>query len=812
MSTPSDTPLYWSASAASLTPAERVPRAAFAQAARMSSPGAPSVSRETLSRPLGSAPKSPHSRLMQPAERVDRVRLAQMIDSASSLDELADIGHQALLPMPRRAQTGDSEDCCAQAWLFWTMTQWAVAVADDGILALNPSGSPISAVADLAAATALSETQATPERASTLDPQQRSALGSPFFSMPPEEFAPLQLRFAKDFVLSLAQPRDFAELTQSMRSFMNRLQSALAEWCDIHWPSASPASFMATSTAASASASPSILGFVVRPTPAAEDAAGESDESNDSNASGEWSPQRQKAVELSKAFLGDLLFRNLLSDTPFLRENRKFDRFCETQRSFWNTERARLNQYLGECAHEAATRAAPGATRSRLDYFHDADPALAQADMAASLGSVAQGLCDKNGLRAVFINPVGGSRRALAELFRADFAFAVLAERSGLPPRSLGLGGLTLSVANATHLIGHNNAGHFSRHSQLAPHARQAQGELSFNAPFSALAHEWTHAWDFTLAQAVSGLLPAAVEEKWSAAREALRQVVKFDQPATPADALRFARGIRRTHLAWARGNLAQKPLPDAPNLAAYAQWPDFVLSELARFGVPEVKERAKNGVAPRNVNQSLRAVWRAIKTQGPEAVERRLQTLYADLLDPAILCESVSIEALARHGSERIHEMGKLFHHFLHAQKTHPHWGPMRWSAQTNARLFSAGRGTGPEPFDYQFRPEELLARAAESHFHAPGQPGLSATDPDLFNTPRGDEARVSGAAFDAFFQAARPAFEAAAALRPLRPAVDVSTPAASPAEPPLSWRPPATLTLRAKAPLPAKMPRPGV
>src|SRR5476651_2192860 len=65
--------------------------------------------------------------------------LCDRIDNARSLDELADFGAQFLWPTTRRSQIGDSEACCARAWLLWARTRWIVAAAPDGLQVLDPA-------------------------------------------------------------------------------------------------------------------------------------------------------------------------------------------------------------------------------------------------------------------------------------------------------------------------------------------------------------------------------------------------------------------------------------------------------------------------------------------------------------------------------------------------------------------------------------------------------------------------------------------------------------------------------------------------
>lgn len=139
--------------------------------------------------------------------RFDPQRIEQDIERANGLEDLADLGFQALNPGPRRAR-GASEVCCTSAWKIWAAVQWMVSAAPDHtMVTLRKSGSQWDGNAD---------DQDVP--------------------LPSEAFAAWQGTIAKRLLKALALPTSLDDLVESLNDFQRHLHRDLHAWAQEHHP------------------------------------------------------------------------------------------------------------------------------------------------------------------------------------------------------------------------------------------------------------------------------------------------------------------------------------------------------------------------------------------------------------------------------------------------------------------------------------------------------------------------------------------------------------------------------------------------
>jgi len=736
----------------------------------------------------------PLSQFLSPADRVDRAGLARLIQNASSLDELADLGHQALSPAARQKATGDTDNCCATAWSLWVHAEWIVAAAPDAFPLLDPWRQ-------------------------TDGPATR-----PVFFAPPQEVAALQLRFAKDFLVSLIEPTEMPELIVSMRAFSERVQQDLVDWSKAHWPApanAAPIPLNATRDRT----------FVM---PSAEAIAVSGTQSSD-NAMPSARPQNPhfaRAQLLAREILGYGLFDKFPLSGTMLPSNESFETFCKNQAYFWTMEQkdtaqleliaasARqldaLSGAVSVVGSATARSASPALPASDAVPLRAKSPA-ARASMDAlppipTLGNMGAALADKFGLRAVTVSPFGGAKRAFDEIVRANQGFDALAAASDLPNRSIGLGGLALRLARSSYLTRTGARAFFLPvDPELQASHPHAAGDLGFTAPFQSLAHEWSHGWDFMLKDMVADRLTPAQNEIYARAHQSIKTSILFEEPASQKDRQNYLRRTSKAALAdvlfkWKN---SEDAMPFAPSQAV-AQSPsssssaasvssasESLLAALKAHGTDETHLRAKNGLLPVDFSKNLRAVWRAAKTGSESATASALAACLSTFVDPTRFAESgVSVEKAAERDAKRAIDVIQIYLNGVAIMKDKPNWGPMRWRSE-NMNLHAPDFGYLPT-IDYWSRPTELLARSAEVFYLNPRTPELSLVPAHRFTFPQGDEAARAADAFRDFFADARPAFLAAQSVRPAESPLSLSQPQASADV--LEWRPPVSLILRAR------------
>lgn len=190
------TPIFSSSIAEAAMPAEK-----------SSSPSLAAFVARALATPEASDGAEKWSAIGPFSPRLDIARLAQTIERAASLEELADIAVQALNPGPRHAR-GASAECCMTAWRLWAMVEWTVTATPDALRALRDV-----------------KWDETPE----FNPESVEVLA-------PEQFAKLQWRAAKGLLAALALPDDFEGLANAVARFHANLETDFKAWASQNAP------------------------------------------------------------------------------------------------------------------------------------------------------------------------------------------------------------------------------------------------------------------------------------------------------------------------------------------------------------------------------------------------------------------------------------------------------------------------------------------------------------------------------------------------------------------------------------------------
>jgi len=630
----------------------------------------------------------PFSPLLDPA------RIGQAIENAKSLEELADIGVQALNPGPRRAR-GDSIECCMIAWRLWAMVEWTVAAAPDALRAQLPKDMDGK-------------------------PRNGGQSGKSVEIVDPAQFGLLQWKVAKALLKALATPSDFEGLANGLAQFHAKMEIELQAWAEAHAPALIETVWMDT-----------------RDRIVLNRADGEVAEVGQAN----W-----RLRPLANAVMGQELATICAEplQEPAARSEKEFKSHCANQRYFWRQESV--------IAAEWRMTADQGVDERGQKLIDSRLPPEGQ-----TVGAVGAALANAFGLRSVAIHPVGGAQRAKQELVRAFCAFSSLSEVTGLPEKALGLGGTKLSVAAAFWASGRSDGVQAYFAWGTGGGADQEKcGNLVFTAPMSGLAHEWTHAWDMPWNSLTHKALPKGALEALNQARENLRKTARFEEPVSAATARTYWRGKERPVKAW--------------------MWDIFVYNDGAIFeslkarGTEEAKARAEIKRLPLKMPRQLKAVWAAIEEGSEKQIREKVLIAAKNFRVLTVDEEAPEKWALETARLLSIHRQ-ELRDRRLDMKKA-INEGPMRWEA--------GFRDKGADA-PYWTAPHEMLARSAEKFAADKGGVGtLSLAEKMDFMCPFGEEAARSNTAFEDFFVAARPLFEAFAKKSEARGVASPITPEA--------------------------------
>jgi hypothetical protein len=354
-----------------------------------------------------------------------------------------------------------------------------------------------------------------------------------------------------------------------------------------------------------------------------------------------------------------------------------------------------------------------------------------------------QNLADRFGFSRVTFSPMFGLRWAKGCEKVAVEGFEALARSKGIPERAMSLGGMGIGLCSIA-----------DAHS-LGAFGPRGGGVLSLGVPPVAIAHEWTHALEGRIVNACES--GAEIEM----ARKALRELrsgidAAFEKKTpnassggqgNPSETNREpSRGVRKATKSASLADLGRVIGRDTVGVVAPARWTELKMD----YWSDVAKNEANNiGLAISEANRETDKTcqkWRkeieaigAAANAGADA--KSLKNQATDLAES--IAKESGVDPIGARAVESAKNLARIFAFCV----ARPDWGPF----QLEAARVDAVRGG-----DYWQRTTEKLARASEARQQNIGMPQLEPLEMGLngWLWPKGEELSAfepAGRAFEA-------------------------------------------------------------